>query len=218
MLITSHFSFPELGFFKGLRFLGKQDRPNINQNGVLLNKLMTRQTFMGKKIVDHFNSVSNIYFSYPKSASSEKHGVPAGATMLGNALFKKVLRPDLEKGGLELDVALTGKQIVPHKAGDGGIHHYEIPAVDPASIKLVECFDNVVAATIINSPVTGKYEMDIGEVIDVQKQLKTKSSAEIVDSIYDGIAHSVEKFTGKEVVYHSLRAELGKRAISQSFQ
>lgn len=218
MAVTSHFSFTELGQFKALRFVGKKDRPNITSGGVLLNKLMTRQAYKGRKIVDLFTPLSNVYFSYPKSASAEKHGVPIEATNLGNALFKKVLKPDLEKGGMEMDIALTGKQIVPIKLESGELHHYEIPPVDPASAKLVESFDDVIAATIINSPVTGRYEMEIGEVLDVKELLKTRSSAEIVDSIYDGIAHSVEEFTGKDVEYRSLKAQIGSRAIGQGFK
>jgi hypothetical protein len=85
MVVTSHFTFPELGYFKALRFQSKHDRPNINKGGVLLNKIMSRQSYDGKKVVDHFSPSANVYFSYPKSASAEKYGVPIGVTMLGNA-------------------------------------------------------------------------------------------------------------------------------------
>lgn len=218
MVVTSHFTFPELGYFKALRFLGKSDRPNIDLGGVLLNKLMTRQSYKGKKIVDHFTPAANVYFSYPKSTSAEKHGVPKGATMLGNALFMKVIKPDLKKGGLELDAALTGKQIVTRKDENGELDHYEIPEVDPSSAKLIEGFDDIFGATIIKSPVTGRFEMRIGDVLDIQELLKTNSTAEIVDSIYADIARSVERFTGKEVDYHELAPRLGKLATDMSGQ
>ncbi len=217
MAVTSHFSFTELGQFKALRFIGKKDRPNITSGGILLNKLMTRQSYSGRKIVDLFTPLSNVYFSYPKSESAERHGVPVEATNLGNALFKKVLKPDLEKGGMEMDIALTGKQIVPIKTESGEVDHYEIPPVDPASAKLVEYFDDIVAATIIKSPVTGRFEMEIGEVLDVQESLKTNSPAKIVDSIYDSIAHSVENFTGKEVDYRRMTSKLARQAIELGF-
>jgi hypothetical protein len=116
----------------------------------------------------------------------------------------KVLKPDLQKGGLELDAALTGKQIVPHQKENGEIDHYEIPAIDPSSAKLVESFDDIFGATIIKSPITDSWQMKIGDVHDVQELLKTNSTAEIVDSIYEEIANSVETFTGKEVDYPKL--------------
>jgi len=210
MVVTSHFTFPELGYIKALRFQTKKDRPKIDMGGVLLNKLMTRQSYGGKKIVDHFRPSSNIYFSYPKSASAEKHEVPKGAMMLGNALFMKVLKQDLKKGGLELDAALTGKQIVPYLDENGRLDHYEIPSVDPASAELVKHFDDIVGATLINSPVTNRWEMEIGEVLDVQELLKTNCPAEIVDSIYAEIAKSVETHTSKEVDYSKLSTKMEK--------
>jgi len=215
MVVTSHFTFPELGYFKALRFQTNKDRPNIDKGGVLLSKLMTRQSYKGKEIVDYFSPSANIYFSYPKSASAEKHSVPTGAMMLGNALFMKSLKPDLERGGLELDAALTGKQIVSHRNENDELDYYEIPDIDLASAKLIEGFDDIVGATLIKSPATNRWEMRIGEVLDVQELLKTNSSAAIVDSIYDEIAISVEEITGKDVVYSKLAPKLGRLAVTQ---
>jgi len=216
MVVTSHFTFPELGYFKAIRFQGKHDRENINKGGVLLNKLMTRQSYKGEKLVDQFSPLANIYFSYPKSASAEKYGVPTSASMMGNAFFKEILRADLKKGGLELDVALTGRQIITKKNDNGEIDHYEIPDIDPASVKLVESFDEIFGATLIMSPVTNRWEMAIGEVFDVKQLLKTNNSADIVDSVYLGIAKSVEAFTGKDVIYSKLATRLGKLAINRT--
>lgn len=216
MIVTSHFTFTELGYFKVLRFLQEQDRQNINKSGILVSKLMTRQSYGGKKLVDQFRSMSNTYFSYPKSASAEKHGVPKNATMLGNALFMKVVKPDLEKGGFELDAALTGKQIVPIKNSDGEIKYYEVPNIDSSSVKLIEKFDDIFGVTLINSPVTNQWEMKIGSVLDVKELLKTNNSAQIVDLIYADIAKSVEIFTGKEVDYKKVSSNLGRVATTQS--
>jgi len=218
LVVTSHFDFPELGYFKGLRLRVKKDRHNVRKSGILLNKLMTRQSFNGKKLIDHFISHSNIYFSYPISASAEKHGVANIANSLGNALFYLSLKPDLKKGGLEMDAALTGKQIIAKKNEDNEVDHYEIPEVVPSSAKLIEGFDKIIGATLIMSPITKRWEMEIGELLDIKELLETDSSSEIVDSIYGNIAKSVEKFTGKEVVYSKMVPEIGKLAIEQSDQ
>ena len=213
MVVTSHFTFPELGYFKAIRFHGKHDRENISKGGVLLNKLMTRQSYKGEKLVDQFGPVANVYFSYPKSASAAKYGVPRGASMLGNGFFMKALKADLKKGGLELDVALTGRQIITSKNNNGEIDHFEIPDIDPASVKLIESFDEIFGATLIMSSITNRWEMGIGEVYDIKQMLKTGSSADIVDSVYAGIAKSVESFTGKETVYSKIASKLGKIAL-----
>lgn len=131
------------------------------------------------------------------------------ATNLGNALFKTVLRADLAKGGLELDVALTGKQVVRVNDENNELDHYEIPEIISSSAKLVKDFDNLVAITLIDSPVTGRQEMDIGEVYDIQELRKANSPEEIVDFVYGGeIVRSIRERTGKEVDYHKSRYAL----------
>jgi len=66
------------------------------------------------------------------------------------------------------------------------------------------------------SPVTNRWEMAIGEVFDVKQLLKTNNSADIVGSVYLGIAKSVEAFTGKDVVYKKIVPRLGKLAVDRT--
>ena len=202
MIVTSHFTFEELGYVKLLRFIAERDRTSIGKDGVVLNKLMSRQSYMGEKLVDQFWPMSNVYFSYPLSANAKKYNVPAKATQLGNALFMQALRNDLEVGGLELDVALTGRQII--KNGD----KYEMPEIAQSSAALAKKFDDIVGIAMIKSPVTESWEMEIGQVYDIQKTLKEKPVEAIVDDVYGGIVKSVEKFTGKEVIYKTLMSKM----------
>ena len=204
LIITSHFTFTELGYFKAIRSIAKKDRHHINQNGMLMNKLMSRQSYKDKPISKHFETLGSTYYSCPNSTSAEKYNIPKNGMMLGNALFKKALDADLQAGGLELDAALTGKQIIPIRDEQGIITHYEIPPVYLSSANLTEGFDYVVGATMINSPLNKKWQLEVGELIDVQDQLKYQTTAELVDSIYENIATSVERITGKEVIYHKI--------------
>ncbi len=215
MFVTSHFTFPELGLFKALRFYSKRDRQRINMGGILMNKLMARQAYKGKKLTDQFAPIADIYFSYPKSASAEKHNVPNDIMMLGNALLMKELKSSLKTGGLELDVALTGKQITPIKNEGGDIDHYEMPPIDPASVNLMSYFDNVLGATLIKSPITNEWVMNIGDLIDIKESTKTNTLDNIVGNVYDGIATSIEKVTHKEVDMNNFRSKIGKLAINK---
>jgi hypothetical protein len=220
MVVTSHFTFPELGYFNGLRFCAERDRPNIDKRGILVNKLMAFQKFKGKSIADHFTPVGNVYFSYPKTASAVKYEIPKCTTLLGNAIFKRELRTDLKKRGLELDAALTGTQMVTHRRDNGEVDHYEMPQIDSASTTLVEDFDDIFGTTLIKSPVTRRWEMEISQLYDVHELLKSYSSAGVVDLLYghSGIARSVENITGKEVDYHKISTDIGKQAIEQGFK
>ncbi len=205
MIVSSHFTFPEFGFIRALRDIAEDNQgTKIDENAVLLNKLMTRQTYHHITVAEHFTPVGNVYWSYPKSASADKHGVPLEARNLGNALFQKAIRPDLDKGGLILDAALTGSEIKSEKDEAGSTLYYSIPDVDPASAKLIERFDGIVPATMIKSPVTGEWVLDIGDYVDVSDLIKTNSSADITDMVYHGIARSVEQITRRDVVYKDL--------------
>ncbi len=205
MVVSSHFSFMELAYFNNLRFVGKQDMANIDKNAVVLSKLLSRISYGGVPVPEAARSTASVLFSSPVSKSSETYKIPAAATKIMNALFVEALRSRMKKGGLELDVALTGKQVISYPGGAVGkdIEHYEIPEVAPTSAELVKCFDDIVPVTLMWSPVTGKWEMAIDDVIDVRGSLEINNndSLEIVQPIYKKMAGHIETFTGKKVDY-----------------
>jgi hypothetical protein len=214
LVITSHINFQELGYFKGLKHVAKKERHDIHKSGTLLSKLMTRQQYNGKRLVDHFTGVGNIYFSSPKSLSAEQHGVPDKAATLTNALFKKVLKPDLAAGGLEIDAALTGSAVKPVYDERGRLSYYEIPMVQPSSAKLLESFDHALGATLVGPPLNDKWQMEVSELYDLNELHKSNDSAAVTDLIYKGIADSLERFTRQEVVYNKIAGRLGQTATA----
>jgi hypothetical protein len=201
LVVTSHINFQEMGYVKALRHLAKRERHNIGQSGILISKLMSRQKYKGKKLVNHFTPIGNVYFSSPKGLSAERHNVPENASRLTNALFLKSIKPELDKGGLELDAALTGSEVKVIKDEVGKFSHYQIPEVHPSSAKLVENFDNAMSITLVGPPILDKWYMDISDVFDVNEMLKGQSSAEVTDMVYSGIKRSLERFTKRDVVY-----------------
>ena len=205
LIVTSHLSFPELGYFRALRSIAEDNRPRTSttdKNAVLLNKLMSRQTYHDKPVAHHFTPVGDVYWSYPKSASSDLHGVPLEARNLGNALFKKAIKPAIKRGGLILDAALTGSEIKPVKDDDGELLYYQIPHIDPASANMTNDFDNMLPVTMGRSPLNGEWVLEMGEIMDLNELRKTSKAAEITDMAYKGIAKSVERITQRDVVYN----------------
>lgn len=214
MVVTSHFTFEELGYLKALRFAIRRDRSRMNHIGTVVNKLMARQTYRGKPLVRQFARCSNVYFSYPKTESSERFGVPENIRQEGNILMIRTLRSDMkESPGNEIDIALTGKQIVPVQSSTGELDHYQIPDIDPASVALIQRFDYIYGATMIQSP-EGKWELRIGNLIDVEQEIKCKKRTpkDVVDDIYLPIAESVHDITGVRTVYNCL----GERALNST--
>ena len=221
LVVTSHINFQEFGYVKGLRHVAKRDRHNIDHSGALLNLLMTRQTYKGKKLVDHFTPLGAFYSSAPPSKTAEIHNVPKAPSDLVNALFKKVLRADLKAGGLELDAALTGSEVKPmdengHVLDENGqFSHYFIPDIHPSSGKLVEDFDDALAITLVGPPIRDGWQMHISEILDVHELLKTNTYAEVIDMLYaDNIVGALERFTNADVRYNRLTSRLGDKALN----
>lgn len=214
LVVTSHINFQEFGYVRGLRHLAKRDRKNVDKCGAVLNSLMTRQKYKGRKLVDRFTQIGNFYKSSPVSASAEKHGVPVGASRLSNALFAKVLKADLESGGQEIDTALTGSEVKTKFDENNNFSHYLIPEVHPSSAKLLESFDDAVGITLVGPPIIDKWRMHIGELLDVQELLKSNDSAEVTDMIYADIQKALERFTGRDVVYSHVAHQIGNTALN----
>lgn len=213
LVVTSHFTFPEFGYFKALRFRLKRDRTRMAMGGALLNKLMTRQKYDGKKIVDHFRPM-NVYFSYPVSESSARHNVPEAAVTQGNRKLLLKLMRDIKSGGLEMDAALTGKQIIAHKNPAGEVDYYEIPKLHKTSAELIGHFDDILGATMIRSPKTGRWQMRISDLMSVGEMSQSMDTSEIADLVYEQIADSVAEITEKDVQYNPLTKELGATTLS----
>jgi hypothetical protein len=217
LVVTSHYNFPEFGYFKAMRFLAKKDRRTARKNGALMNKLMTRQKYKGDTLVKRFTPLGPVLWSYPKSETAKRHGVPTKAMRLGNALFTKVLDIELKDGGFELDAALSGSEIKPVIDEAGKLTHNRIPDIDPASAKLLEGFDQVFGATLIRHPSTGRWIMDLGELLDINELRKSHSGAEITDMVYtESIVPAVERITGVDLEYNRLAnrdAKLGGIAL-----
>lgn len=214
LVVTSHINFQEFGYVRGLRHLVKRDRSNIDRCGVVLNRLMTRQMYRDKKLVQHFTALGNVYLSSPRSASAEKYGIPTGAANLTNALFKKVVRADLDRGGLELDAALTGSEVKLKLDDNGNLSHYLIPEVHPSSSNLIGEFDNALGIALVGPPILDEWQMHISELLDVQELLKTHTTAEVTDMIYSDLSTALEKFTKKDVIYTKIAAQVGRSALA----
>jgi hypothetical protein len=215
VVITPHFKLAELGYFKALRFLAKKDRTRMDKNGVLMNKLMTRQQYRGMRLTDRFTNMGNIFWSAPKnSASAEKFGVPVEAQTGVNALLKAVLRKELEAGGLELDVAPTGSELREVRGDNGRLKAFSFPEIDPASAKLIKGFDNVLTASLIQHPDTKEWKMFLGELQSVEEMLEKDGSAEaLLDNIFGRFQAQIEDYTRYETRYTKIAESAGKLAL-----
>ena len=197
MIALGHYALFDMGIVRGLVLRANEDRANIGSTGVLLNNLMTMQSYHGVGLVNYFRPTANIYFCSPKSESAKIFGVPKGAEALANSLFMLDLRHDLGRGGLELYAAMTGKQIMPIEK-DGRLLKYQMPEIPSANY--IRGFDQMVGVTIAKSQSNGHWGMEVSGVVDVRASLAQSKPEEVVEALYDGIALSVGNITDVETI------------------
>lgn len=217
VVVTPHFQISEIGYFKALRFIVKQDRPRLNRSAILLNKMMSRQSYRGKPLTEVFRPVANILWSLPKSESARKYRVPAAAMMGVNALLANELRTELDKGGLELDLAPTGSELKTIEE-DSRIVGYEFPDIDGSSVQLLKNFDHILPAALIRHPSSTdfkkQWKMYIGDLLPVQQLLKTNGPVDVMDGIFLKFKEQIEDYTQLPVQYKQLARKIGRSTLA----
>ncbi|MCX6728234.1 MAG: hypothetical protein NTV39_00475 [Candidatus Saccharibacteria bacterium] len=242
MVPSPHTTYIELAIINNLLFIAEQDMKeqymeeldmtkeemeNSGNNLLVMSKFLSRMSYYGQApTLEIARLNSNVLQSCPISESSEKHKIPPVAAKIMNALFVYSLRAYQSTGGMELHVALTGRQVIWHPGkGEGKDDgYYEIPKVARTSAGLTRCVDDIVPITVVDSPVTSEWEMAIDNVIDAKKELADNNDnpLEVVQPMYKKMAGHIETFTDKEVDYpgspRQKAIEAARKAIHNGFQ
>lgn len=213
-VVSPHIKLSELGYLKGLRFLAKKDRHNIDKSGTILNKLMTREVYRGKPLAEHFTPLGNIYWSIPRTESALQRQLPVRATrMVGAFMLQAMNREDMAEGGMEIDIAPTGSEMVALADDSGEIVAYEFPFIDISAASLITKFDNILPNSLYKNPDSGQWSMYIGDLIDVNKLSQTMTNEEIVRYVFEQMRAALEDLTHKEIVYKGI-GSLAAQAIA----
>ncbi|MDB5161042.1 MAG: hypothetical protein JWO96_422 [Candidatus Saccharibacteria bacterium] len=209
-VLSPHFKLSELAYLKGLRFVAKRDRPNIDKSGAILNKAISRVAYASggkgkpKPVKKHFTPMGRGYWSAPKTESSLFWGVPERPSRRVNAsMLGALIKQDMKDGGMEVDIAPTGSEIKPQREGKK-ITHYEIPFIDIAAAGLMTRFDNILTNSLVRNPDSGEYTLYIGQLKSVSELKKTMSDEEIVRSVFEDMRVAVEGMVQKPVKYKGI--------------
>jgi hypothetical protein len=204
-VVSPHIKLNELAYLKALRFLAKKDRPAIDKSGTILNKLMTREAYRGKKLTDHFTPMGNIYWSIPRTESALQRNLPARATrMVGANMLQAMHREDMAAGGMEIDIAPTGSEMVELTNESGEITGYEYPFIDVAAASIITKFDHILPNSLYKNPDSGRWSMYIGDLFDVAELAKTMTNEEIVRYVFEDMRSGLENLTQKEILYRGI--------------
>lgn len=204
-VVSPHIKLSELAYLKALRFLAKKDRHNIDKSGTILNKLMTRESYRGKRLTQHFTPIGKIYWSIPRTESALQRNLPARSTrMVGANMLQAMHREDMAEGGMEIDIAPTGSEMVPLTNETREIVGYEYPFIDVAAASIITKFDHILPNSLYKNSETGRWSMYIGDLLDVNELSKTKTNEEIVRYVFEDMRVALENLTQKEILYRGI--------------
>ena len=118
-LLTAHAEgFEDIGTFSAALALASSDPEFAGRNGVILNKVMSRELFRGQPMVDRFALFSNVYWVVPDTANTRRWGLPDQVVQYVNGGAMKTLMGDLRRG-VVVTYAPAGSVMTPEQDGGG---------------------------------------------------------------------------------------------------
>lgn len=141
VLVAHAGGFEDMGVFAGAVAVSL-DRPElIARNGVIVNKVMTCETFKGYPIRDLYRYFANVYWVIPDTESAERWGLDDELARFLNVNATRTVVADMRSGGVVLTFAPGGTAMREKRDESGELVSLEIPAVASGTISLISRFD-----------------------------------------------------------------------------
>jgi hypothetical protein len=112
-------------------------------NGLILNKVMSRETFAGVPIVNLLGAFANIHWVIPDSESARRWGISESALRYVNSLGIRSLLAAMRHGAA-ITFAPAGSAMIPSFDDDGKLVGLRFPPVGRGTLKLLSRFDSYV--------------------------------------------------------------------------
>lgn len=131
--------------FAGALAVAMQGSAAETRNGLVLNKVMSRETFAGVPIVTLLRSFANIFWVIPDSDSAHRWGISLSALRYVNGLAIRSLLAAIREGAA-ITFAPAGSAMIPRRDRQGTLIALRFPPVGAATMKLLARFDFYVVA------------------------------------------------------------------------
>lgn len=135
----------DIGGFAGALALSSSNPNMLSRNGVILNKVMSRETFRGQSVVELMRPFANIYWVIPATASAKRWNVPSEAVRLINGNALRSLLADVRRGAA-ITFAPAGSAMVRETDAAGRLVALRMPVVSASTMKLLTRFHAYVVA------------------------------------------------------------------------
>jgi hypothetical protein len=140
ILVCHAGGFEDMGVFPGAMAVSLEKADLIARNGVILNKVMTRETYKGHSIRDLFLLFANIYWVLPPGTNMLRWDVDQGLARYVNLTALRTIISDMSTG-LLLTFAPSGSAMIESYDHAGNLTSLHIPPVARGTANLISRFD-----------------------------------------------------------------------------
>ena len=131
-----------------------------NHNGIVVNKLMTRQAYHGIPVPQVLSQFSSLYWVIPDTGSTAKWDIDEEHKRAVNFGGLRALFDDLRhKKGMLVALAPTGTEIIRRQEG-----RLELPKISDVSARVLGGFDAYLPVTIWRDKSSGIYTAGVGRL------------------------------------------------------
>jgi hypothetical protein len=160
VLVAHAGGFEDMGVFPGAVAVALEEPELVARNAVILNKVMTRETYKGHSVRDLYASFANVYWVIPTTESMTRWNLDPGVVRYMNVKALRAIRTDMAQG-MVMTLAPGGSAMRELRDSAGRLTGLQLPPIASATAGLIERFDSYICGAF------WQHEIALGPVREV---------------------------------------------------
>jgi len=190
VLVAHAGGFEDMGVFAGAMAVALEEPDLVEHNAVILNKVMTRETYKGHSVRDLYAGYANVYWVIPTTDSMTRWNLDPGVVRYMNVKALRAIRTDMA-AGMVMTLAPGGSAMREIRDPAGRLIALELPPIASATAGLIERFDSYVCGAF------WQHEIALGPI----REIAPTGRVELERRILDEMAELTRSLVGVTVTY-----------------
>jgi hypothetical protein len=190
VLVAHAGGFEDMGVFPGAVAVALEEPDLVARNAVILNKVMTRETYKGHSVRDLYSAFANVYWVIPSTESMTRWNLDPGVVRYMNVKALRAIRTDMAKG-MVMTLAPGGSAMGEIRDSSGRLTSLELPPIASATAGLIERFDSYICGAF------WEHEIALGPV----REIAAAGPGELEHQILEEMAELTRSLVGAQVSY-----------------
>ncbi len=190
LLVAHAGGFEDMGVFPGAVAVALEEPDLVEHNAVILNKVMTRETYKGHSVRDLYAAFANVYWVIPSTDSMTRWNLDPSVVRYMNVKALRAIRTDMASG-MVMTLAPGGSAMREIRDVDGRLTALELPPIASATAGLIERFDSYMCGAF------WQHEIALGPI----REITPTSQVDLERCILDEMAELTRSLVGVAVTY-----------------